>query len=179
LKAWHVRQSTRFFTRTCLKAMLQRISGPSIVVSAGEIDCREGLGGPLLQGYKQSCHEHVCETVKEYVKALRELVVDPEMTLQQILVMPIAPHMLRSKGRVEAQAVRRETSRVWNSQCRSLLPMDGSVFFLDYETALQVPDQEAYILKPAFNADSTHMNAAFAPHLEDAIATCGCDLDLL
>jgi hypothetical protein len=178
LKAWHVRHSTRFFTHTCLKALLQRVSAPSIVVSAGEIDCREGLGGPLLEGYKQSCHEHVCQTVKEYVNALRELVVDPETAVQQILVMPIAPHKQTSKGRVEAQAARRETSRAWNEELRSLLPVDGSVFLLDYETALQVPDQEAYILKPAFNADSTHMNAAFAPHLEEAIANCGCDLDL-
>jgi hypothetical protein len=178
LKAWHVRYSTRFFTQTCLKALLQRVSAPSIVVSAGEIDCREGLGGPLLEGYKQSCHDHVCQTVKEYVNALRELVVDPETAVQQILVMPIAPHKQTSKGRVEAQAARRETSRAWNQELRSLLPIDGSVFLLDYETALQVPDQEAYILKPAFNADSTHMNAAFAPHLEEAIANCGCDLDL-
>jgi hypothetical protein len=178
LKAWHVRHSTRFFTQTCLKALLQRVSASSIVVSAGEIDCREGLGGPLLEGYKQSCHEYVCQTVKEYVKALCELVVDPETALQQILVMSIAPHMWRSKGRVEAQAARRETSRVWNKELRSLLPIDGKVFLLDYETALQVPGQEAYILKPEFNADSTHLNAAFAPHLEEAIATCGCDLDL-
>jgi hypothetical protein len=178
LKAWHVRHSTRFFTHTCLKALLQRVSAPSIVVSAGEIDCREGLGGPLLEGYKQSCHEHVCQTVKDYVNALRELVADPETALQQILVMPIAPHKQTSKGRVEAQAARRETSRAWNTELRSLLPVAGSIFLLDYETALQVPDQEAYILKPAFNADSTHMNAAFAPHLEEAIATCGCNLDL-
>jgi hypothetical protein len=178
LKAWHVRHSTRFFTHTCLKVLLQRVSAPSIVVSAGEIDCREGLGGPLLEGYQQSCHEHVCQTVQEYVHALREMVEDPDTALQQILVMPIAPHKRHSKGRVEAQAARRETSRAWNKELRSLLPMDGSVFLLDYETALQVPDQEAYILKPAFDADSTHMNAAFAPHLEEAIATCGCNLDL-
>jgi hypothetical protein len=178
LKAWHVRHSTRFFTHTCLKALLDRVSAPSIVVSAGEIDCREGLGGPLLEGYTQSCHEHVVQTVKEYINALHELVADPETAVQQILVMPIAPHKQTSKGRVEAQAARRETSRAWNKELRSLLPIEGSVFLLDYETALQVPDQAAYILKPAFNADSTHMNAAFAPHLEEAIANCGCDLDL-
>jgi len=53
LKAWHVRSSTRFFTRSCLENVLPRIDATTILFSAGEIDCREGLGGPLLQGYTQ------------------------------------------------------------------------------------------------------------------------------
>lgn len=180
LKAWHMRSSTRFFTRTCLKVMLQRLSGhaSTIILSAGEIDCREGLGGPLLQGYTQSCHEHVCQTVSEYVKAIRQLVEESETPLL-VLVMPIPPHGLRSKkkGRPQGQSSRREASRVWNSQLRTLLPADDKVFFLDYEADLKVPDQEHYVLKPTLYCDSTHMNAAFGAYLRDAIVECGCDLD--
>jgi hypothetical protein len=180
IKAWHVRRDTRFFTRTCLDNQLHRLpSGTStIILSAGEIDCREGMGGPLLQGYTDACHEHVQRTVREYVRALSGLAADSP-NIQQILVMPVAPHTHNSKGKVSGRASRRETMRVWNEELRLQVSGTDDVFFLDYWTALQAPDQDAYVLNPAFNADSTHLNAAFMPLLEQAIIASGCNLDAL
>lgn len=222
LKAWHVRSGTRFFTHTCLRTMLQRLSFVrstmttttstftttnqknvhTILVSAGEIDCREGMGGPLLEGYTQACHGHVQTTVHEYVTALAEMINvfsgggnnNFGGISRQILVLPVAPHLQRSKGgRVVGQASRRETMRVWNNELRRtllLLPdqeqrkssssSSGSIYLLDYTQDLQLDDgDDSFALNPVFNADSTHMNSAFAPILERALATCGCDLTKL
>jgi hypothetical protein len=193
LKAWHVQSTTRFFTHSNLRTAVCRTYSSScgtttstattatwtIVVSAGEIDCREGIGGALLQGYTVTCHEHIQPTVLQYVRALQTLAVEYHC---QILVVPVAPHARRKqKGRVAGQVLRRETVRAWNAELRAALPLQELVFFLDYETALvdDMPGQHDYVLKPAFNADGTHMNAAFAPEFENAIASCGCNMSLL
>ena len=102
----------------------------------------------------------------------------------QMLVVPVAPHARRkkNKGRMMGLASRRATMQAWNSELRSALPILDLVYFLDYEASL-VDDSEEYredyVLKPALNADGTHMNAAFVPAFEQAIACCGCDLRLL
>ncbi|KAL7573042.1 hypothetical protein ACA910_018734 [Epithemia clementina (nom. ined.)] len=161
LKAWHVRPDTHFFTYTNLQTMIvdrllplsssssssssSKIGKMTLVISAGEIDCREGLGGPLLEGYQlQHLQEHhhalVRRTVQEYVQALQTLAVSSvammekttttstttststtTTTLLQILVMPVAPHAAQSKGRVVGQAVRRQTMQLWNQELRRLL----------------------------------------------------------
>jgi hypothetical protein len=190
LKAWHIRPETRFFTHTGLQTMIRRLlqrqqdhsPATTIVISAGEIDCREGIGGPVLEGYNTGLGEEqhrVERTVKEYVAALRQ-VVSAHADLAQILVMPVPAHCRSRKGRVKGRAVRRETTRLWNQALRQQLPIrnDFAIFFLDYEAALLDGSQD-YVLRPAFNADSTHMNAAFARHFEQAVVECGCNLDLL
>ena len=55
-------------------------------------------------------------------------------------------------------------------------------FFLDYEEGLRQIDETSpvgFVLKKEYNADCTHMNAAFLPLLEKSILQCGCDLDLI
>ena len=55
-------------------------------------------------------------------------------------------------------------------------------FFLDYEEDLRQIDETSpvgFVLKKEYNADCTHMNAAFLPLLEKSILQCGCDLDLI
>lgn len=178
LKAWHMRQNTSFFTRTCLQIQLNRNFVPTIVVSAGEIDCREGMGGALLQSYTDTCSSHVQRTVQEFVRALTELLSD-FFHLKQILVMPVPPHAHAKKGRTVGQAARRETTLLWNEELRRLLSETDGVFFLDYFEDLKAPDHKHYALNTVFNADSTHMNAAFAPLFERSILNCGCDLDAL
>ena len=202
LKAWHVRPETRFFTNTCLHTMLRRIPRhvQTIVVSAGEIDCREGMGGQLLQGYTQKCDEHVKATVAAYVSSLVHIIRLPSNSISQILIAPVAPHIERNKGRVVGHASRRETIRVWNDELRCQLQQqhnDTMLYLLDYIDQIQVPIKKSidigcsttcttsttnnvqYALNPIFNADSTHMNAAFAPILQEAIIQCQCDLSKL
>jgi hypothetical protein len=190
LKAWHVRVETRFFTNTCLHTILRRLPKhvQTILVSAGEIDCREGMGGPLLQGYTQACHKHIQATVAAYLSSLMGILKLPYLSISQILILPVAPHVQRTKGRVVGRASRRETMRVWNEELRcQLQPYRGVLYLLDYTDQVQMsPPIEnetgcddttfvPYVLNPIFNADSTHMNGAFAPILEQAIIDCGCD----
>eukprot|EP00977_Amphora_coffeiformis_P018384 scaffold6438_cov181-Amphora_coffeaeformis.AAC.11 len=178
LKAWHVRKTTRFFSRYNLMKMLHRLptaKSQSILFSAGEIDCREGLGGPQLQGYENACLDHVKRTVRVYIEALRELA---EETGKQILVLPVAPHGYRKTGRVTSQQSRRETMQAWNQELRAALPLQG-VYLLDYVDSLLHPDEEGFVLNPAYNADGTHMNSGFWPLLTQSMVDCNCDLSLL
>jgi len=198
LKAWHVRSSTRFFTHYNLRTCLQRIPssslGQSIILSAGEIDCREGIGGSLLQGYYHNCSDAVERTVKEYLSALAVIAEEYEL---KILLMPVAPHAYRSEknGKSVGRARRRETMCLWNKILRRELARGQTstepdnipeeycrIFLLDYERKLQHADKNSpvgYVLHPSYNADYTHVNGAILPLVEDAILHCGCDLILL
>lgn len=180
LKAWHVRPETRFFTQTCLRRVLRQAQPKTIVVSAGEIDCREGFGGPLLKGYDCVSPEMeldlVRETIRSYIRALEHLHVP------QILLLPVPPHSQRGRGREKSRHVRRTTTRLWNRELRRSLRQEHkrAIYCLDYERFLLDDSRvDEYVLKPSLNADSTHMNSAFARHLEAALAESGCDFALL
>eukprot|EP00578_Thalassiosira_sp_NH16_P004368 CAMPEP_0181134214 /NCGR_PEP_ID=MMETSP1071-20121207/31973_1 /TAXON_ID=35127 /ORGANISM="Thalassiosira sp., Strain NH16" /LENGTH=674 /DNA_ID=CAMNT_0023220727 /DNA_START=71 /DNA_END=2092 /DNA_ORIENTATION=- len=171
MKAWHVRPSSRFFTHYNLHACIQRLPplwGRSIILSAGEIDCREGIGGSLLQGYYRNCGDAVERTVIEYLTSLTSLA---EKYKLQILVMPVAPHAYRSEknGKSVGRAKRRETMLLWNKILRRELGNGKKetdnphskydrVFLLDYDKRLQHPDRTEFVLHPSYNADYTHVN---------------------
>ncbi|KAL3823870.1 hypothetical protein ACHAXA_005452 [Cyclostephanos tholiformis] len=208
IKAWHVRSSTRFFTHYNLRVCLDRLSrtmrgdcnrtAKTIIFSAGEIDCREGIGGSLLQGYYRDCGDAVRRTVTEYLTALSDLAREYRL---QILVMPVAPHAYRSEknGKSTGRARRRETTHIWNETMRSDLGCgwgrrtsthstdcvenkNNRVYLLDYEMHLHQDDANSpvgYVLHSKYNADYTHVNSAIVPLVEDAILNCGCDLTVL
>ena len=164
LKAWHCRPKTRFFTYSLLNVLLRRMPPTDLIFfSAGEIDCREGFGGPQLEGYAIRDEEYVMQTVLEFVKALVEL--QPRL---HILVLPVCPHVHRSdrNGKAVGRAARRQVTQLWNDQLRRALPC-GRIHVLDYEGALL--GDTGYVLKLAYNADGTHMNSAFLPCLEEAL----------
>jgi len=154
LKAWHCRPDTRYFTRTNLIELLARRlprRTRTIVLSAGEIDCREGLGGPRLAGYRESCAGTVERTVREFVASLRELVQlrgSPDSNggdgLRQVLVMPVAPHASNNQttGRVLGRISRRETTKEWNRQLKAQLEPIDNVFFLDYVDSVLSPRRQ-------------------------------------
>ena len=188
LKAWHTRPETQFFTYTNLRRNLERIpnSIKTIILTAGEIDCREGIGGEELSGYNKSCNDAVLTTVVTYVKAIQKL---SESCGLQILLMPVAPHAHRSdrNGKSTGRAFRRERMKIWNDylreECKKRKGFEGnSVFLLDYEEDLRercVSSSVGFVLNKSYNADYTHMNSAFLPLLEKAILNSGCDLGLL
>lgn len=182
LKAWHTRKETFFFAHSLLHSYLGRLPSDSrtILLSAGEIDCREGIGGPLLEGYNLDFSTHVHRTVQEYVKAVSELA---QQYALQILVMPVAPHAHRSdrNGKAAGRAFRRRVMQAWNKEMRMALP-NGNVFLLDYEETLcrkEPSSSVGYVLNPAINLDGTHTNNAILQHLEFAMEHCGCDTSLL
>jgi hypothetical protein len=189
VKAFHLRSYTQFFTHYNLHACLRRLPNHdsnqkrTIILSAGEIDCREGIGGTLLKGYFRSCNEAVEDTVRKYLNAASEIALQYNL---QILIMPVAPHAYRSEknGKSVGRAKRRETMFWWNKVLRSELQSSkfANVFLLDYEERLRYPDQKSpvgYVLNPCFNADYTHTNNAIVPLVAEAIQNSGCDLKYL
>jgi len=193
LKAWHVREGTRFFTHSNLRSCLRRLppSCRTVLLSAGEIDCREGIGGEKLAGYYASCDEAVRSTVREYVGAAAALAAEHGL---QILLLPVAPYTFRNakKGKAAGRDERRRRILLWNDvlreECRASGPAAGGagVYLLDYERDLRSPDDGSpvgFVLNKAFNADYTHLNSAFLPHLERAFDVCvrehGCNVELL
>ena len=191
LKAYHT-TTPRFFTHYNLHACLQRLppSCRTIILSAGEIDCREGIGGTLLEGYYQDCREVIEKTVVEYLRALTKLAQHYNL---QVLLMPVAPHAYRSEknGKSLGRAKRRETMHTWNDILRRELGEDkeaaqqnkyNQIFLLDYEEQLRQQNDSSpvgYVLHPSYNADYTHVNSALMPLLQGAIEQSGCDFTLL
>jgi len=189
LKAWHCRPSTKFFTYTNLNCVL-RYRLPSntqtILLSAGEIDCREGIGGAQLQGYYSNCDEAVKQTVNEYVQSLHHILNEEEFhpSLRQILLLPVAPHAYRSSknGKVVGRNKRRERTMLWNTCLESECNKYDNIFFLNYEPLLRSPSSNSsvgFVLNKSYNADYTHLNSAFLPLVERSIAECGCNLHWL
>lgn len=189
LKAWHCRRSTKFFTYTnwiCILRYRLPSNVQTILLSAGEIDCREGIGGAQLQGYYSNCEEAVRHTVYEYVQSLHHILAEGEIhpSLRQILLLPVAPHAYRSSknGKVVGRNKRRERTMLWNSCLESECNKYDNIFFLNYEPLLRSPSCNSsvgFVLNKSYNADYTHLNSAFLPLLERSIAECGCNLHWL
>jgi len=189
LKAWHAREGTQFFTKHNLDCCLKRLpkSCRSIMLSAGEIDCREGIGGNQLRGFRNDCDDAVRNTVVDYIRAVRKLSCKYSL---QVLLLPVAPHAHRSEknGKSLGRGLRRQRMLLWNESLRELCALQesqsdvGQVFLLDYERGLRANNEESpvgFVLNRHYNADYTHMNSAFLPLLEKALIKCNCDLTLL
>ena len=190
VKAWHTREQTQFFTHHNLRTSLQRLplECRTVLLSAGEIDCREGIGGEKLSGYNASCDDRVRNTVREYVRAAIQLAAEHNL---QILLLPVAPHAFRNakKGKAAGRDQRRERILLWNDLLREECATSGAgngIYLLDYEGDLRSPDESSpvgFVLNRAFNADYTHLNSAFLGHLEAAlgrcIEECGCRIELI
>ena len=189
LKAWHTREGTKFFTKYNLDCCLERLPKTcrSIILSAGEIDCREGIGGNLLQGFNNDCDDAVRNTVKEYIQAIQTLSCKYNL---QVLLLPVAPHAYRSEknGKSLGRGMRRQRMLLWNESLRELCAIrasqnkNGQVFLLDYEQGLRAKNEESpvgFVLNKYYNADFTHMNSSFLPLMENALVECNCDLSLL
>ena len=191
IKAWHCRKETKFFTNTNLKICLHRLKTSfdrsnqrrkTILFSAGEIDCREGIGRERLEGYKSLCEDAVVNTIKEFVKALESYASDIGGNIQ-ILILPVPPHGRRShnKGKTIAREMRRKRSALWNLELRKVCRKynKNGIFFLDYWEQLSSGGADKYELYDKYNADFTHMNAGFITLMEKAIQNCGCNLALM
>jgi len=169
----------------------------TIVFSAGEIDCREGIGGEKLQKYYDTCEDAVRVTVNEYVFSLSSLLSEVK-GLRQILVMPVAPHAYRSpkNGKVVGRNKRRERTLLWNTLLERECKLYRGIFFLNYEKELRATNSNTaegsksgnsksntscsvdFVLNKVYNADFTHLNSAFLSLFESAILECGCNLEL-
>ena len=86
------------------------------------VDCREGLGGPQLEGYTTAVGEHYVETTFcEFVTALSLL-----WPALNTWVLPVCPRLHRSdkNGKAVGRAARRQVTQLWNEQLRRVMPCD-------------------------------------------------------
>ena len=130
LKAWHVHRGISFFTGANLERALQQLlssshscsdsesSGDSsgvlcdCILSAGEIDCREGFTNQISKGMYANVEEAVSATVKAYVAGVRRMLRSAQKgkergeegkkgrnRLRAVYLLPVFPYQRRSKGR--------------------------------------------------------------------------------
>lgn len=191
LKAWHLRHGTEFLTHANLDVILESMPDDSATVlfSAGEIDCREGVGSAVRKGKYRDLDSAVAATVDVYVDALCRM-----STKRQILVLPVNPPAAAHKTE-EAEAV-----ALFNEHLRRRMQAEesrASVKFLDFAEQLyedsSTPVAAAELRGPAsrvgsaaraaaplygrrlrqdLDADGTHMTADVLPLLQEQLDRC-------
>ena len=187
LKASHVRatSSSSFFTVANLTLILSRLpaAATTVLFSCGEIDCREGIGGPVYQQYTISNDEALWSEIKamiearvrSYLTSLVALFHEHAPHVQEILVMPVLPHARRSKdsGRAAAREPRRRTIFAFNSALKAVCSMSEELLLVDcFEN---VADEDG-CLKKEYDCDGTHANNAIRGHVARAIMNTTCRL---
>ena len=178
IKAWHFQESTEFYTNTALQNALLEIKKASntreLVVSAGEIDVREGIGRALDNGHYQTLQQAVEATVLVYVKALANISTRYSLIL---FVLPVPPHAKRPSkgGRWRNRERRRKACTLFNNALRVQCEKAGpSLQYLDFIDALYIEDEttshqkdqkmgliedpETRVLNPKYDSDKTHLN---------------------
>lgn len=154
LKAWHVHLGSAYFTGENLRRALIAIlkaseqespespagSEPAAIsssrdpaankrkteclLSAGEIDVREGIGHAIECGKYQDLRTAVHHTVTSYVKAIAALIkdIDPARRLK-VFFLPVLPHARRrgNAGRFKNRASRRTLQQMWNKKLAEVL----------------------------------------------------------
>ncbi len=187
LKAAHLRGSGGFFTEANLRAILGQLGDRGTIgFWAGEIDCREGIGGEALGGVirgevgLEGIQKEVEARVRVYVEALGRMKV--EWGIGQVLVFPVVPAEPRSKGsgRHRGREVRRGTVRTWNETLKAEVAGREGLFLVDiFEGTGRVDEEGNVVMKEDFRCDGTHASNAIRDIVAEAIVNSGCDLTLL
>ena len=178
IKAWHFRENTDFYTNTALQNALLEINKASnareLVVSAGEIDVREGIGRALDNGHYRTLQQAVEATVLGYVTELANISTKYSVIL---LLLPVPPHAKRPSkgGRWRNRERRRKACTLFNNALRVQCDKAGpSLQYLDFIDALYIEGEttshqkdqeigfienpETRVLNPKFDSDKTHLN---------------------
>ena len=177
IKAWHFRKNTEFYTNTALHNALSEIreisNAKELVVSAGEIDVREGIGRALDNGHYRTLEQAVKATVEGYVAELTNISKHYSFTLY---ILPVPPHAKRPSkgGRWRNRERRRKACTLFNNALRAQCEKAGeSLQYLDFIDALYIEDEKApqkgrelgvienpetRVLNPIYDSDKTHLN---------------------
>ena len=137
-KAWHIRPGSIHYTRRNLDRALACLAGDRrgdrrrpaadsgggverhiLIVSAGEIDAREGIGPAVRKGKYASLAEAVRVTLDGYAGTLRAVAREIDM---DIVVLPVPPPALRGKkiGREGHREERTTIVKLMNERLRQL-----------------------------------------------------------
>ncbi|GMI44924.1 hypothetical protein TrCOL_g2716 [Triparma columacea] len=177
LKAGHVRKGTfkeglgntitqSFFTVSNLRAGLEEVKKAGtteeglVILTAGEIDCREGVGGVDCTRYiKGEVGVEVIEAwvqskVLEFVEGVEEIreVMGEGWTIG---LMPVCQAGNKEGGRKEGRELKRKTVGLWNEELRRVCRGgDGTVVFVDVEA--RINDEMGRVRKEV-EGDGTHL----------------------
>lgn len=158
IKAYHLRQNTRFYPKEAFWTMARTIPRGSYVVAVvGEIDCREAILSAVEKGGYRSVEEGVSETLRHYIPALVALV--RELGLR-VMVHPAPP--------VQAQQL--AVIKAFNETLRDRIAAlgDPSIKYLDVVDALVLEGWTAFNRK--YELDGTHLRGNYVSEvLEPAI----------
>ena len=189
IKAWHFRKNTQFYTYTALHNALQEIHNNSspkeLIISAGEIDVREGIGRALDKGHYKTLKEAIEETVREYISELVDISIKYSLSLY---ILPVPPHAKRpsKRGRWRNRQRRRKACTLFNDslrkQCATCKNINNATLhYLDFIDDLYIVDDdvdagynnsattrgneeevafnnETRVLNPIYDSDKTHLN---------------------
>jgi hypothetical protein len=176
-----VREDAGFFTRELLGRLLRRLPEVGAAVfSAGEIDCREGVGGPLYKAYVEAPSERLWAPVEAAIAALASRYVSALTSLfssltsaATVYLVPVLPHARRPdrSGRAEARGPRRRTIAAFNAHVEARCALSGgAAVFLDLGGELEGEDG---CLREDMNCDGTHANNGIAGAVGRALAREG------
>ena len=192
LKAWHVHLGDSYFTGANLKRALQLIAarwprdgetdkrlnvksmGYAIecIISAGEIDVREGIVNAVESHKYRDSAEAVRVTCESYINGLKDMVceVDPAGVLK-LHIFPVLPHCRRrgKAGKYRNRQCRRNLQRMWNDELKKLLIKDSEAHprFSFLDLANKVEETTGPFMRPELCLDDgTHANARIMETLQ-------------
>ena len=160
-------------------------SPKELIISAGEIDVREGIGRALDKGHYKTLKEAIEETVREYISELVDISIRYSLSLY---ILPVPPHAKRpsKRGRWRNRQRRRKACTLFNDslrkQCANCKNINNATLhYLDFIDDLYIVDDdvdagynnsattrgneeevefnnETRVLNPIYDSDKTHLN---------------------
>ena len=171
LKAWHVTRTRRpggvLFTTQSLVHALHKCEGAhGALLSAGEIDIREGISLAVRKGLYSSIEEAIAATSTAFVSTVAKLAEEHE--IEQIYVLPVIPPPRGQTrgGKFRMRQRRARHTKLWNAAIAEKAAAESRVVFLDFVDAMMDRvDGESLDVRFALN-DHTHANSNLAVLLE-------------
>ena len=155
LKIWHLRKEASFYTKKAFHTALKAIPQNSVViVSFGEIDCREGISRAIQKCAYDSLDECMGRLADIYVRCLTEVQKKHRFKL---LVHPIPP-------------VLKETisfTRQLNEFLKKRVMKAPKLIWLDFLEDLV--DEDTGFLKASLEFDGAHLNPSYTSLLSRSV----------
>jgi hypothetical protein len=129
LKAWHVHRGKNFFTGANFLKAFQQLFGKkrddnlnqspyNIIISAGEIDCREGFWNTINKGMYKDEETAITGTVDAYVNRLSTVLEEYSTGIKKMYILPIYPYLKTCSKKEHHFFGRANTVKTWNRKLK-------------------------------------------------------------
>jgi hypothetical protein len=173
VKLWHLRKKSSFYTKFCFWDRIASIpSGSPVIISLGEIDCREGILKSVYMCRHKSVEAALSAIIDIYLTVLKE--VRRKLPKNPLFIHPVAnvipdTRFLTMPFNALLQKRRDEFGKVG----AKLLQIE-SIFQDGVELSPTASSEDLQKLKllPGLELDGTHMNPTYVKsHLNPALAS--------